>query len=116
MTGPLIKPSHIEWQASVVDLLHYLGYQHLHVRRTIGRGKKWVTATNVIGWPDLFAWHPHRGFVGLELKVGDDKPTPEQTAVLLSLEAAGARCMVAYPHDLEILTAMLRTSPGGTPA
>jgi len=91
----------------VVQLLHTLGYQHLHVRRTIGRGKKWVTSTNRIGWPDLLGWHPRHGFVAIELKVGADKLSPEQTQVLAELAAAGARAMVAYPHDLDAVQALL---------
>lgn len=100
--------SHEQWQRQVVDLCHQLGYEHLHVRRTIGRGNKWVTSTNVIGWPDIFGWHPRHGFAGVELKVGADKATSEQLAVLASLGAAGARTMVAYPHDLEALKSLLR--------
>lgn len=84
-----------------------LGWQHLHVRRTIGRGGKWTTSTNVIGWPDIFAWHPRRGFAGVELKVGRDKATAEQLAVLAELHAAGARTMVAYPADFDALRALL---------
>lgn len=102
--------SHIQWQAQVVDLCHMLGYDHLHVRRTVGRGKKWTTATNVIGWPDLLAFGP-LGFVALELKTGDDKATPEQLAVLAKLAVAGARTMVAYPHDLDAVVALLRRTP-----
>lgn len=88
-----------------------LGWNHLHVRRTIGRGNRWVTSTNRIGWPDLWLWHPVLGFAALEIKVGADKPTPEQTAVLAELEAAGARTMVAYPHDLDAVVALLRGRP-----
>lgn len=102
------EPSHVEWQAQVVDLMHGLGYEHLHVRRTVGRGKKWVTSTNLKGFPDLFAWHPRLGFVAVELKVGRDVASPEQLSVLTSLRAAGARTMVAYPHDLTALVALLR--------
>lgn len=99
--------SHEEWQQQVVELCHALGYDHLHVRRTIGKGRRWVTATNLIGWPDLLAFGPG-GFVGLELKVGVDKATPEQLAVLAKLAVAGARTMVAYPHHLEEVQALLR--------
>lgn len=92
-----------------------LGWAHLHVRRTIGRGKKWVTATNVTGWPDLYLWHPRKGFVAIELKVGADKATPEQTAVLASLAAAGARTMVAFPHQWDDVTSLL-LHPAAVPA
>lgn len=100
--------SHAEWQAQVVDLCHHLGWAHLHVRRSIGKGRQWVTATNRIGFPDLFLWHPTHGFAAIELKVGADAPTPEQLTVLAELEAAGARVMVAHPHDLDAVTALLR--------
>lgn len=100
--------THETWQAQVVDLMHMLGWNHLHVRRTIGRGKAWTTSTNRKGWPDLWAWHPVLGFAGVEIKVGLDKPTAEQTQVLAELHAAGAATMVAYPHDLAELTALLR--------
>lgn len=107
---PAVEPTHEEWQAQVVELAHYLGWDHLHVRRTIGRGKKWTTSTNKKGWPDLFLWHPRRGFVAIELKVGRDKATEEQVAVLASLEEAGARVTVAYPNDLDDLRRMLSST------
>lgn len=103
------EPSHAEWQQQVIDLAHMLGWGHLHVRRTVGRGKQWTTSTNLKGWPDILAWSPRGGFVAIELKVGRDKATPEQEAVLASLAAAGARTMVAYPRDLAELTALLRS-------
>jgi hypothetical protein len=88
--------------------MHMLGWNHLHVRRTIGKGKKWTTSTNRKGWPDLWGWHPAHGFVGIELKVGADKPTDEQVQVLAELAAAGAATMVAFPHDLDAVVALLR--------
>ncbi len=100
--------THVEWQQQVVDLAHILGWQHLHVRRTIGRQKQWVTSTNRKGWPDLFLWHPVHGFAAIELKCGADKATPEQLQVLTELLAAGAAIAVAYPHDLERVQALLR--------
>jgi hypothetical protein len=103
-----IAISETEWQEQVVQLAHLLGWQHLHVRRTIGRGKKWTTSTNLKGWPDLWCWHPAHGFAALELKVGTNQPTPEQVEVLNSLAQAGAHTMVAYPDDLEVLTDLLR--------
>lgn len=103
--------THEQWQRQVVDLMHSLGWSHLHVRRTIGRGQQWVTATNRKGWPDLFGWHPRRGFVALELKVGSDKATVEQLDVLVELKAAGAQTMVAYPHHLAEVHGLLRAPP-----
>ena len=100
-----------QWQEQVTTLMRYLGWTFLHVRKSIGKGKRWTTATNLVGFPDLFAWHPTRGFVAIELKVGKNLPTPEQTAVLDSLAAAGAITMVAYPEDLERVKALLTMEP-----
>lgn len=100
--------THEEWQQQVVDLAHALGWEHLHVRRTIGRGKRWTTSTNIVGWPDLFMWHPRKGcWLAVELKVGRDRATPQQLAVLRSLLETGASVAVAYPHDLDELKEML---------
>jgi hypothetical protein len=112
MTTTVAFPqTHIEWQAVVVDLLHSLGYQHLHVRRSIGKGHRWTTTTNIVGWPDLLAWHPRHGFAAIELKVGKDIATPEQIAVLVSLREAGARTMIAYPNDLDQVIKLLLGRP-----
>jgi len=104
----VIEPSHVELQEQVVELAHLYHWHHLHVRRTVGRGKMWTTSTNLKGWPDLLFWKADKGFVGVEIKVGRDKPTPEQVAVLASLAAAGARTMVCRPEDFDTLAAMLR--------
>ena len=101
------EPTHEEFQDQVVQLARLLGWRHLHVRRTVGRGKRWTTATNVKGWPDLLLWGPGRGFVALELKVGRDAATPEQLAILDELRLAGAAAMVARPVDLEEVRRLL---------
>jgi hypothetical protein len=103
--------THEEWQGQVVDALHVFGWTHLHVRRSVGRGRKWTTTTNIVGWPDLFLWHPRHGFAAIELKVGADKPTAEQLAALASLAAAGAATLVAYPDDWPEVERLLRGRP-----
>lgn len=100
--------THEEWQQQVIEAAHLFGWRHLHVRRTVGRGKKWVTSTNVKGWPDLFLWHPKHGFAAIELKVGRDVPTDDQRDVLASLTWAGARTLVAYPDDWPAVERLLR--------
>lgn len=100
--------NHKEFQAKVIELAHKLGWSHLHVRRAQRGDGVWTTATNLSGWPDLLFWAPARGFVAIELKVGRDKPRPAQLAVLASLEAAGARVMVAYPEDFDKIADLLR--------
>lgn len=70
--------SETDFQEQVVSLMGLLGWHHLHVRRTIGRGRKWVTSTNLAGWPDLLAWSPRRRRVlAAELKSERGQATPE---------------------------------------
>lgn len=106
-------PTHEQWQAQVVQLAHLLRWHHLHVRRALGKGRRMVTPTNVDGWPDLWLWKERVGFCGVELKVPGDYPTQEQLDVLVALQASGAATCVAYPDDLDRLTAMLRGVSAG---
>lgn len=106
--------THVEWQDQVVVLAHALGWSHLHVRRTVGRGKKWTTSTNVKGWPDLFLWHHRHGFAAIELKVGKDEPTFEQGVILGQLAAAGAKVMVAWPADFDVVRSLLEGGEAST--
>jgi hypothetical protein len=102
-----------DFQAQVVAAAHLFGWHHLHVRRTIGRGKKWVTATNVKGWPDLFLWHEKwERAVAAELKSERGVASPEQLECLASLAAAGIETYVWRPSDWDALEAVLR---GGRP-
>ena len=108
MTVTAFKLTHEQWQQQVIDAAHLFGWQHLHVRRTRGRGSAWTTSTNRKGWPDLFLWHARHGFAAIELKVGRDTATPEQLEVLHELDAAGARTLVAYPSDWDAVERLLR--------
>lgn len=94
--------THEEFQQQIIDLAHLNGWAHLHVRKTVGRGKKWTTSTNLKGWPDLFLWHERdQRQLAVEIKVARDKPTDEQLAVLASLKAAGIETYVWYPVDFD---------------
>lgn len=97
-----------EFQEQVIQLAHTLGWRHLHVRRSIGKGKQWVTATNV-PWPDLTLWRPDErrpGFLIRELKVGDITKDatwqPGQREVLAELRAAGVDAGVWTPADFDL--------------
>lgn len=90
-----------EWQQQVIDLVHLCGWKHMHARRSIGKGRKWTTALNVTGWPDLTLWKPGHGFVFVELKSDTGWVTPEQREVLASLAAAGGEVHVWRPCDLD---------------
>ncbi len=96
------------WQQQVVDMAHIWGWTCLHVRPTIGKGGKWTTSTSVVGFPDLFCWHDRHGFLALELKSERGKVRPEQAEVLMQLEAAGARTLIARPSDIDTVIALLR--------
>lgn len=58
----------------------------------------------VIDLAHLTGWH----HLHIRRSIGHrGKPTPEQTAVLASLSAAGVECHVMWPTDLERLQAIL---------
>ena len=97
-----------DWQAQFVQLARILGWRHLHVRRSLGRGKKWVTATNQDGWPDLHLWHEtQQRVIYVELKSETGRLRPQQTEVLGSLTRAGQEVYVLRPSDLEVAKRIL---------
>lgn len=90
------------FQNQVIELATILGWQVLHVRKSIGRragGRAWQTTTSIKGWPDLFMWHPRHGVLARELKSDTGKVTAEQEEVLASLCAAGVDAGVWRPAD-----------------
>lgn len=98
-----------DWQQQLIELAHLLGWRHLHVRKSIGKGSKWQTTTNMKGWPDLLLWstrQPGR-HIAVELKSESGTPTPEQVEVLAELEAAGFECFVWRPSDLDTAQSVL---------
>jgi hypothetical protein len=103
-----MKPTHAELQQQIIDLAHLLGWRHLHVRRSIGKGRKWVTTTNVIGWPDLLLWssrQPGR-HIAIEVKVPPDKLAEAQRSVLDDLAASGFEVHVITPDTFDTLVAV----------
>jgi hypothetical protein len=103
-----IPMSEEEWQGQILDLAHLLGWRHMHARRSIGRGGKWTTATNVTGWPDLTMWHEkqHR-VMFVELKTETGKLDPEQIEVLNSLSRAGQEIYVWRPSMFDEIRKVL---------
>jgi hypothetical protein len=106
---PLPDVSEADFQKQVVELAGICGWHHLHVRRTIGRGRKWTTSTNLAGWPDLLLWRTGE-VIAAELKSERGVVSPEQCEVLDSLRDAGVRCFVWRPSDFEAIAKVL--SPG----
>lgn len=90
------------WQGQVLDLAHALGWRTMHVRRSIGKGRRWTTATSVVGWPDLVLWSErHKRVVFVELKSESGLLSADQVEVLESLRAAGQQAYVWRPSDLD---------------
>jgi hypothetical protein len=99
----------VQLQEAVVALLNLTGWRHMHVRRTIGKGRRWTTSTSVVGWPDLFAYNPTLGrTLAIELKSDAGRLTAEQTVVLDELCRSGVETLVVRPRDLQTLANLLR--------
>lgn len=97
-----------EFQSQVVELAHLFRWRHLHIRRSIGKGRAWTTTTNLVGWPDLVLMRPDVGTVAAELKVGRNRPTPEQAELIAFLGSLpGWRAYVWTPGDWDEITATL---------
>lgn len=108
-----MKITHTEFQEQVVELAGLLGWRHLHVRRSIGKGRHWVTTTNRVGWPDLLLWstrQPGR-HIAAELKVPPDDLSAEQAEVLEELGRAGFETFVWRPDDLERIQSVFTRGP-----
>lgn len=108
------RTAHEILQEQVTQLLTMTGWRWLHVRKSVGKGRKWATTTNIKGWPDLApcwsARQPGR-ILALELKVPPDKLSADQEACRVELVAAGVEFHVVTPSDLQRLALTLR--PGG---
>ena len=109
--------SETDFQTQVVQLARICGWTTMHVRRTIGRGRRWTTSTSVSGWPDLAIWRPGR-FLAVEIKTDAGTVTPEQADVLESLRGAGIDARVWRPRDWDEIQTTLNpnTTPTITPA
>jgi len=97
-----------ELQHTVRTVAELCGWRVMHVRRSIGKGNRWTTSTSVVGWPDLFMYHPRKGrLLACELKVPPGRLTREQHVVLGELADAGAEVAVLVPDDVRELGALL---------
>ena len=108
-----VEISEADWQAQFTELGGLLGWRVMHVRRSIGKGKRWTTATSIVGWPDVFCYHPVKGWhFAAELKSEKGKTTPEQDEVLADLRASGVPAYVFRPSDLEDVMIVMTDGPG----
>lgn len=69
MKAPRVTCSEAEWQAFVCDCLDLAGWKWHH---------EFDSRKSPSGFPDLFAAHPKRGLIVVELKTEKGKLRPEQ--------------------------------------
>jgi hypothetical protein len=95
-----------QFQEQVTDLARLMGYHTMHVRRTIGKGRRWTTGTSVVGWPDLSVYG-HGQFFMAELKTTTGRLTWPQQQCIDQLRAAGVTVHVWTPDDWSEIEATL---------
>lgn len=109
---PIAEMSETTWQEQFIQLAQGYGWKHLHVRRTIGRGKKWVTATNVSGYPDLTLWNQRqKRIIFVELKSEKGVASSEQREVLGELRNSGQEVYILRPSELALAQKILAPQP-----
>ena len=93
---------------AVIDLAKVNGWLTAHFRPAMTRAGKWITAVqgDGKGFPDLVLVRGTR-LIFAELKVGKNKPTPEQFEWLARLMGAGAECYVWRPEQWDEIVARL---------
>lgn len=114
MKTALPKLSEAEFTSQVMAIAKLHGWRAMHIRpaRT---AKGWRTPVqgDGAGFPDLFAVHPKRGvMLFAELKVGRNKPTPEQAAWLDDLRETDAIVRVWTDSDWPEIEAVLQDDQG----
>jgi hypothetical protein len=90
-------PTEAEFQAQVIQLARLRGWRVAHFRpaRT-AKGWRTAVAADGVGWPDLFLVRGGR-VIAAELKVGNNRLSPQQTAWLTALRAADIPAVVWRP-------------------
>jgi hypothetical protein len=101
-----VKQTEASFQAAVTELAHICGYAVCHVRRTIGKHRRWTTGTSIVGWPDLMIYGHGRFFMA-EIKTLDGKVTETQSQVHADLRAAGIDVHVWTPADWDAIRDVL---------
>lgn len=98
-----------EFLRVVVDAARLWGWRVHHTRPALARGGRWLTPIQGdAGLPDLILLRPPRCIVA-ELKVGRNKPTPEQQAWLSDFaQIPSIEVYVWRPSDWEHIVDLLR--------
>jgi hypothetical protein len=116
MGAPMVRrsgPTEEEFRLQVTEYAELNGCRVLHNYKTRGRNNRYTTSTTIVGWPDLQIMRPPALLVWAELKVGSNKPTPQQLEVLEFLRGfTGAHVHVWYPRDWPLIEKLLRRKHG----
>jgi hypothetical protein len=94
-------PSEAEFLDQVIARAKLAGWicAHFRAART-SRGWETPCQGDAKGFPDLFLLRPKSGHrLAAELKVGANKPTPEQNAWLTAMERCGIPAFIWTPVD-----------------
>lgn len=101
-----------QFQARFIAFAEALGWRCVHTRKVRVQRKNGgvyyetpYQGTHAKGVPDLELVRER--LVKVELKVGRNRPTPEQEAWLEAYRAAGVECHVFYPKDWQTITEVL---------
>jgi hypothetical protein len=99
---------------TVIEVAQLYGWMVAHFRPSQNKFGEWRTAVQADGkgFPDLFMVRAKTGHaMAAELKVGANKPTPEQETWLASMNAAGIPAFLWRPTDWEWIERVLRDGP-----
>lgn len=102
------KISEAEFTKQVLHLARLRGWRTAHFRPGMTQSGNWVTAVqgDGKGFPDLILIRDGE-ILAIELKVGNNRTTPEQDAWLSAFGSAGASVGVWRPEDWDYIKSTL---------
>ncbi len=103
------KLSEKEFMGQVIDLARLMHWRVAHFRAGMNARGEWSTPVQAdgAGFPDLLLVRGDR-ILGLELKVGRNKPSEAQVAWLDALGEAGVEAFVVRPKDWDAIERLLK--------
>lgn len=104
----ILKPTEAQFQSQILQLARIQGWRVFGVAPALTSAGRHLTPflADGKGWPDLFMVKEAR-VLAPELKVGRNKPTPEQLAWIAALRGAGIPSDVWYPRDWDRIEELL---------
>lgn len=96
-----------EFTDQVLQLAGMMGWRRVHFRPgQTAKGWRTPVQGDGKGYPDLTLVRPPR-LIYAELKVGNNKPTPEQESWLYDLRRCSVEVYLWYPEDMAAIVAVL---------